>query len=271
MEGGRILKRTQFGEALLAMTLLVPSLHAGDLTKIDRTIPKEPGYQTKPVYCLLVFGPEAKERVWLVIDGDVLYVDRNGDGDLTEKDKKVPAIRIKDYRLFRAGIVKPGEREYFELTVSRDRLSEGAAPLQPEHYRQLLRKDPAASGYGVGVGVDNPMEGKKKSDERSIIGQSASCDSHGFLQFGDSPQEAPIVHFGGPWSIDLHHRPNIMAGNAFDLQAGVGTPGLGAGTFAFIVTTPIPPAAHPRVDFEFPAKAPGDKSVRMQCELLQRC
>ena len=54
-----------------------------DLTKVDRTIAKEPAYKTKPRYCLLVFGPEPKIRVWLVLDGDVLYVDRNGNGDLT--------------------------------------------------------------------------------------------------------------------------------------------------------------------------------------------
>src|SRR6266702_3291632 len=51
---------------------------AVDYTKIDRTIAKEPRYQSKtPKYCLLVFGPEAKTRVWLVLDRDVLYVDRN--------------------------------------------------------------------------------------------------------------------------------------------------------------------------------------------------
>ena len=55
-----------------------------DLTKVDRTIAKEPTYKTKPKYGLVVFGPEAKTRVWLVLDGDVLYVDRNGNGDLTE-------------------------------------------------------------------------------------------------------------------------------------------------------------------------------------------
>src|SRR5215831_15666476 len=59
-----------------------------DLTKIDRTIAKEPVYQNKPNYCLLVFGPDAKTRVWLVIDGDILYVDRNGNGDLTDKGER---------------------------------------------------------------------------------------------------------------------------------------------------------------------------------------
>ncbi len=40
---------------------------AADLTKIDRSISKEPTYQTKaPKYCLLVFGLDANYRVWLV-------------------------------------------------------------------------------------------------------------------------------------------------------------------------------------------------------------
>src|SRR5262249_21300210 len=63
---------------------------AADLTKIDRTLTKEPAYQGTPKYCLLVFGPQAKTRVWLVLDGEVVHVDRNGNGDLTEKGKQVP-------------------------------------------------------------------------------------------------------------------------------------------------------------------------------------
>jgi len=54
------------------MTWLVLTVPAAefDLNKIERTIAKEPVYQTKsPRYCLLVFGPEAKTRVWLVLDG----------------------------------------------------------------------------------------------------------------------------------------------------------------------------------------------------------
>src|SRR5262249_50065817 len=65
-----------------------------DLTKIDRTIAKEPAYKSRPKYCLLVFGPEAKTRVWLVLDGDRLYVDRNGNGDLTDDGVQSPAVAI---------------------------------------------------------------------------------------------------------------------------------------------------------------------------------
>src|ERR671937_529448 len=80
------MKLTSLGLALL----LCQAAAAADLTQVDRAIQKEPAYQGQPKYCLLVFGPEAKTRVWLVLDGDTLYVDRNGNGDLTEKDEKVP-------------------------------------------------------------------------------------------------------------------------------------------------------------------------------------
>src|SRR6516165_9403209 len=90
--------------ALLAAALLLPAplAQAADLAKIERKIAKEPAYQTKtPKYCLLVFGLEAKTRVWLVQDGDTLYVDRNGNGDLTAADNRVKVKQQSDsYRSF---------------------------------------------------------------------------------------------------------------------------------------------------------------------------
>src|SRR5438132_12056299 len=75
---------------LLAMLGLSVAPVSAEPPRIDRTIRNEAVYQTKtPKYGLLVFGPEAKDRVWLVLDGDTLYVDRTGNGDLTEADKKV--------------------------------------------------------------------------------------------------------------------------------------------------------------------------------------
>src|SRR5436305_5556218 len=77
--------------AALLMTGACPT-RVADLAKIDRIIAKQPAYQSKhPRYCLLVFGAEAKARVWIVLDGEDLYVDRNGDGDLTEPGERVRA------------------------------------------------------------------------------------------------------------------------------------------------------------------------------------
>src|SRR5918993_6007509 len=58
------------------------------LVKIDRKIAREPPYRTTPKYCLVLFGPKAKTRVWVVVDDDTVYVDLDGNGDLTEKGEK---------------------------------------------------------------------------------------------------------------------------------------------------------------------------------------
>jgi hypothetical protein len=55
-----------------------------DLTSVNRTLAREPAYQSCPQYCLLLVGPEGKTHIWLILDGEKLYVDRNGNGDLTE-------------------------------------------------------------------------------------------------------------------------------------------------------------------------------------------
>ena len=96
-----------------AALVLAPAAPAADLAKIERKLAKEPAYQSKsPKYCLLVFGPDARTCVWLVQDGDVLYVDRNGSGDLTEIGKRVKVKQQGDsYRSFEmANYWLPGVR-----------------------------------------------------------------------------------------------------------------------------------------------------------------
>src|SRR6516225_2856406 len=91
---------TTTARLVAAALLLLGAVQArgADLKKIDRTIAREPTYTSKhPKYCLLVFGPEGTTRIWLVVDGDFLHVDRNGNGDLTQKGKRVR------FSAFRAG------------------------------------------------------------------------------------------------------------------------------------------------------------------------
>src|SRR5205807_5934970 len=66
-----------------------PIGRAVDYGKIDRRIKAEPVYKSKsPKYGLLLFGREAKVRVWVVLDGGTVYLDRNGDGDLTGTNER---------------------------------------------------------------------------------------------------------------------------------------------------------------------------------------
>src|SRR5262245_13351240 len=106
--------------AVLIVLLTISSADAVDLAKVDRTIRREPAYRTKPKYCLLVFGPEARTRVWLVVDGETAYLDRNGDGDLTGKDEAVAARVVQGKRHFALGDVRDDTKRThtgFQLTV----------------------------------------------------------------------------------------------------------------------------------------------------------
>jgi hypothetical protein len=216
----------------LLSTLLVVGNTAGtawgaDLTRIDRTIAKEPAYKSKPKYCLLVFGPEAKTRVWLVLDGDTLYVDRNGNGDLTEKGERF-VLALDEYDR------KRGRRVW--------NVGDIAASGAKVRYTGLQVSDIAGDakcvgglGPGHGISVNVPV-GKDR------VPQCAGgfvYPRHGFrLQFAARPADAPIVHFGGPLRMILLQPQRLTAGMKagveYELEARVGTPGLGKDTAALI-------------------------------------
>src|SRR5262249_49972156 len=94
LERGCQMNCSWFRQALLGSVLLAVPASAADLAKIDRKLVKEPAYRSKPMYCLLVFGAEAKTRAWLVLDGDILYIDRHADGDLTHPDDRLKVHRV---------------------------------------------------------------------------------------------------------------------------------------------------------------------------------
>jgi hypothetical protein len=259
--------------AFLAIT--AAPLAAADLAKVDRTIAKEPAYQTKaPKYCLLVIGPEAKARVWLVLDGDTLYVDRNGNGDLTEADKKITAKKGEG--------TDPGEGEYLfqvaELhvgTLVHKDLRVGVGKIdylatRDEQVKALLAKAPKARGYSVALDVEAPGRTGKGLEGR-VPYLAALLDIRGVLQFGDKPQSAPILHFGGPWQVTLFSRDSLTIGRETDLVLAVGTPGLGAGTTAYVAYEGlIPEGVHPKVEISYSAKD-GGKPVKEVYELKERC
>ena len=121
-------------------------------------IRKEPAYHSKPKYCLLAFGPEAKTRVWLVQDGDRLYVDRNGNGDLTEAGEKIAAEKrggaTDGEYTFKAGDIPDGPRLHKALTVHVSKLDNLAA--QDESVKAFLSRHPQGRGYYVLVEMDLP-------------------------------------------------------------------------------------------------------------------
>jgi hypothetical protein len=248
---------------------------AADLAKIDRTIVREPTYRSAVKYCLLVFGPEAKSRVWLVQDGGTLYVDRNGNGDLTEAGERV-AARKGDYTnpdegliSFEGGDVRDGTLTHKNLRVSVLKLDYLADT--DEQVKAYLAKDPKARRYSLWIEVEMP--GRKGNGVGGRVEQYVSVrDNHDFLRFGDRPQEAPVIHFGGPWQVTLFGRRKFTVGRETDLLLGVGTPGLGACTTAYVAYEGvIPDKVYPKVEITYPPKRQGATPVKELYELKERC
>jgi hypothetical protein len=256
--------------------LLVGSpLLAADLSKLDRTLVKQPVYTSKPKYCLLVFGPEAKTRIWLVHDGDTLYVDRNGNGDLTEPGEEIHAK--VDERLasepgvydFEAGDIAEEKLLHKGLrcgTFKADHLANSDADV-----KEFLAKKPDGRPYILTIDVDMP--GAKGEGLGGRVEQLAGFrDINGLLVFAERPEDAPIVHFRGPLTVTLYAKQQLTIGRQKQLDLAVGTPGLGAGTTALVAYEGlIPRNVHPRVAIEFPPERKGSVPLRELYELKERC
>ena len=248
--------------------------------KIDRSIAKEPVYQTKaPKYGLLVFGPEAKDRVWLVLDGDTLYVDRNGNGDLTEPGEKIAATKAErrdsetDRLSFEVSELKVGGRVHKGLSVDFTPLKIYTSGWRSElpAVKAALAKDSKAAVAGVYLDVDDPgMKGAGIGGRLTM--SAASFDLNGVLQFADSPAAAPVIHFGGPLEVTFYGTlPTLRVGREADLTLVVGTPGIGPGTFAELhYQDAIPDGPRPIAEVTWPA-AKGDTPIKKKFELKQRC
>lgn len=259
-------------------------VQASGLGSIARTIDKEPNYQGKPRYGLLVFGPDARAHVWLVRAGDRLYVDKNGNGDLTESGECVrmerPSPRrfpIQSYDSPEVEIVIDGRR-WGKIELTERRLHPEFKPLN-EHERETWQRFQRVKGgietiIRVSELVPSPRGREKPFAAR--IQQAAGWDSSGQLAFAARPENAPIVHFDGP--LTLHIFAGIepaqlkKSDKPFDFQISAGTPGIGKGTFADLdYLGVIPEDVDPVAEVEFPARAGGGKPVRVRWVLKQRC
>ncbi|MBN9517136.1 sigma-70 family RNA polymerase sigma factor [bacterium] len=255
---------------------------AVDLTKLSRAILKEPAYAGRPRYGLLVLGPKAETRVWLVIDGDTLYVDRNGNGDLTEPGERVAAKRkeASDFLEFRAGpfTEADGKTRHSDLIVSQ---------YFAQQYGRLVND----------VAV---------LDVRGTLGQGTSGENGGV--FADAPKDAPVVHVNGPLTLRPEYvwveyaggngrmRKDVseVTGGLIDVRANnvdgkdvpytlksgervillgvqVGTPGIGPGTFAAVAAQRgFPAGLHPVVEVSAPSARDPRKRVTAEYMLRER-
>jgi hypothetical protein len=266
----------------LAIILATPLPAPADPPKIDRSLKKEPTYHTNaPRYGLLIFGPTDQDRVWLVQDGDVLYADRNGNGDLTEPGEKIPAEKPKEGRTadegdftFEIGDISVGGRTHKGVSINVSRVARFEHPSiagRPD-VKAALAKDPKAPVYAVRADVDVPgLKGGGLDGRLSFT--AGFFDLTGLLQFAAKPADAPIIHFGGPLEISFYaDLPTLRVGREGELILVVGTPGVGPGTFAMLdYMDTIPEDARPIAEITYQPAKPGGKPLKELFEIKDRC
>jgi hypothetical protein len=234
--------------ALLALVFGAASAAAADYAKIDRRLTKEPAYRSKaPKYALLLFGRNATVRVWVVVDGEAVYLNRNGDGDLTRKDERFQKhADCKDIT-----IADPdGKRRYVITGVS------------------VLQLDPPAVQLMVEVKVQGDVNYEQYSD----------------TTLEASPRQAAVAHFHGPLTIGpptvgwkVSPALALTAGKEpNDMRAVVGTLSAEYGCWVVVRThqkdaATFPKGVCPVVDIEFPPKAPGAPAVKKRYTLDGFC
>jgi hypothetical protein len=259
---------------MLALGWAAPTARPADLKKVDRTIVKEPKYTSQPYYALLVFGPEAKARAWLVVDGEVLYVDRNGNGDLTEANERIELDRKATDKIK----VAPGEYKgmnVFNLEeVAGTRLTlqfwvrdKNFTPKDGKDEHEILakyRKERRENGW------ENASLHRMGKDGTQAQIPVLLCRK---------PGDAQVSHLGGPltFTVKWGDRQALKRGageNVFDVN--IGTPGLGTRNsrypvFAPLTTGEVPAALHAVARFEFPNQAAGKPPIKLEVKLNQRC
>ena len=265
-----MLRSLSWLHAVFCLTVVgVGFCQAADLDRMERVLVKEPAYQSKaPKYALLVFGPEAKTRVWLVLDGKTLYVDRNGNGDLTEDGEKVSGKKEGQASLeqavytFAVGELRDGERRHRNVTLIVIGLSSESKT------KTAVDNNAPSLSFRIRMEVEIPgFEGVTKD---GCVLQLAG--SSGSLQFADRPQEAPILHFAGPLKVIVDSQATFRVNREMELYLALGTPGRGTGTFVYTAYEgAVPPDVYPRAEIAFPAQKPGEQPVKAIFELKGRC
>src|SRR5262249_32287007 len=141
---------------------------------------------------------------------DALYVDRNGNGDLTEPGKQVAMppfeggedVGYAEQRQAEAGEVRDDPFTHTGLEITQLRLRHGFTPRNREEtwLKEFAEAIPDGFAYMVSVKVER----RSRHGERlGRVKEIAWADEHGLLNFADRPENAPVIHFDGPLRMGL--------------------------------------------------------------------
>src|SRR5713226_4886773 len=124
--------------------------------------------RAKPLYCQVVFGPDARLRVWFVLHGKNLYFDRAG-GDTPRMAERIGESAVQ----LPIKLADPDGRTRYAITEVHDLYVPWA--VGPERPQELY----------VSVNVSGPL----------------AYSQYGTVTMAEQPRSAGIAHFHGPLAM----------------------------------------------------------------------
>jgi hypothetical protein len=218
----------------------------------DRAIAKQPTYTSKaPLYVLLTFGPNADKSVWLVLDKskrdavtyDVLYVDRNADGDLTATANRLMGTSNGDATAF----TLPEFRDPATGAVHKDFRVRASGKDKPD------------------VMVSLRWQGKAK------MGGGYPPDPGEYMKGSPRPETAPVVWFqgDGPFRFQRWYGGQLTIGAADELKVFLGQLGSGPSSFCAFQEHVLPDGEAVQATLVYHDK--DGKERRESYDLKERC
>lgn len=235
---------------------------SADLAAARKAPAAEPKYEGKPRYLLLALGQPIKHTVWCVIDGMVLFVDRDCNGRLDAANERVTPIVSKlndDHFIAQTHTYKIGalqqvqEPAELELTLMQWNL-EYKANADLAEVMEVLRANPA---------LRNPTV---------TLTRKGKPEQFAMTEFAESAATATVLHFDAPatWGVVENIRPfRFTAGQENNFEVSLGTPGLGAWSFVY-TRSKERAELRPEIDVVF-ATADEGKTVPGHWELPEWC
>jgi hypothetical protein len=211
----------------------------------DRSIGKEPAYQSTPKYCLITLGDSGDVKVWMVEDGKRLFVDKNANGDLTDDGPPVEPSNFRDI----------GESRW-----DFDYLLDAITPTNGSRHTSFqLRRwnyNDKEDSYGLSLSVNGQMP----------------MYAGWFGTFWSTNREtAPVIHFGGPLKPVLLRRKEFTLGESQQrLSLGFFGAGSEPGAESRLSIDALPRSVVPRLKIEWPT-AGGAAPLQTSYDLTERC
>jgi hypothetical protein len=204
--------------------------------------------RSKPEYGWLVFGPDAKVRVLVCLDGQALSLSHYANGQPTERKENFRHTQdVKE-----VAVADPDGKTSYVIT--------GMSRVTVKKPTELM----------VNVQIKGPINYRQYCDLTEMAGDT---------------EAAPLAHFHGPLTVEastinwkLPPRLSLQRGNKpTDLRAHVGTMDAKKRCWVVVVShdskshPAFPQGVHPFVDVEFPSKNQVAPPIKRHYPLAEVC